>query len=75
MLYRQMQYFVAVVECDSFTEAAERCYISQSAISQQIRALEQFLGVTLISRGTRLFSEQPAREYLYKHSPALLAQT
>ena len=62
MLYRQMQYFVAVVECDSFTEAAERCYISQSAISQQIRALEQFLGVTLISRGNRRFSLTPAGE-------------
>ena len=40
MLFRQMRYFAAVVECNSFTEAAEQCYISQSAISQQIRALE-----------------------------------
>lgn len=40
MLFRQMRYFTAVVECNSFTEAAEQCYISQSAISQQIRALE-----------------------------------
>ncbi len=41
MLFRQMKYFAAVVECSSFTEAAERCYISQSAISQQIRSLER----------------------------------
>ena len=40
MLFRQMKYFVAIVDCGSFTEAAERCYISQSAISQQIAALE-----------------------------------
>lgn len=40
MLLRQMQYFVSVVECNSFTEAAERCFVSQSAISQQIKALE-----------------------------------
>ena len=41
MLFRQMKYFTAVVDCNSFTEAAEQCYISQSAISQQIRALEK----------------------------------
>ena len=45
-----MKYFTAVVECGSFTEAAEQCYISQSAISQQIRALEKELGVELIHR-------------------------
>ena len=33
MLLRQMKYFVAVIDCNSFTEAAEQCYISQSAIS------------------------------------------
>lgn len=37
MLYRQVKYFVAVIDAGSFTEAAEQCYISQSAISQQIR--------------------------------------
>ena len=45
MLFRQMRYFVAVVECGSFTEAAEQCYISQSAISQQIQSLERELGI------------------------------
>lgn len=33
MLLRQMRYFAAVVDCGSFTEAAARCFISQSAIS------------------------------------------
>ena len=44
MLFKQMQYFVAVKEYNSFTEAAEQLYVSQSAVSQQIRALEQDLG-------------------------------
>ena len=48
-----MKYFTAVVEYGSFTEAAEQCYISQSAISQQIRALEKELGVELIHRENR----------------------
>lgn len=45
MMLRQVQYFHAVVQTGSFTEAAEECFISQSAISQQIKALENALGL------------------------------
>lgn len=72
MLFRQMKYFAAVVECGSFTEAAEQCYISQSAISQQIRALERELGVELIHRENRRFSLTPAGEYFYSRAGAVL---
>ena len=75
MLFRQMKYFAAVVECSSFTEAAERCYISQSAISQQIRSLEKELGVELIHRENRRFTVTPAGQYFYTHSKAILDQT
>ena len=40
MLLRQMKYFLAVADCKSFSEAAEQCFISQSAISQQMKVLE-----------------------------------
>ena len=40
MELRQIQYLCAVVETGSFTRAAERCLVSQSAISQQVKALE-----------------------------------
>ena len=60
MLLRQMKYFTTIVDCNSFTEAAEQCYISQSAISQQIQALEKELGVELIHRENRRFSLTPA---------------
>ena len=40
MFFRQLEYFKTIVECNSFSEAAELCNISQSAISQQIKALE-----------------------------------
>lgn len=63
MLFRQMKYFIAVVERGSFTEAAEQCYISQSAVSQQIRALEKELGVELLHRENRRFTLTPAGEY------------
>ena len=72
MLFRQMKYFIAVVECNSFTEAAEQCYISQSAISQQIRSLEKELGVELIHRENRSFTLTPAGKYFYEQSKGIL---
>lgn len=72
MLLRQMRYFTTIVDCNSFTEAAEQCYISQSAISQQIQALEKELGVELIHRENRRFSLTPAGEYFYRQSKVLL---
>lgn len=72
MLLRQVKYFATVVECNSFTEAAEQCYISQSAISQQIQALEKELGVELIHRENRRFTLTPAGEYFYRHSRTLM---
>lgn len=73
MLLKRIRYFQAVVRCGSFTQAAEECYISQSAISQQVRALEQELGVSLLIRRNRSFSVTPAGEYFYKKSLFLTA--
>ena len=47
-MLNQVRYFQAVVRHGSFTEVAEECHISQSAISQQIKALEEELGVQLL---------------------------
>ena len=69
-----MKYFTAVVDCGSFTEAAEQCYISQSAISQQIQSLEKELGVELIHRQNRKFSLTPAGEYFYSQCKVILEE-
>lgn len=73
MLLRQIEYFQAVVEQNSFTAAAEQCNISQSAISQQIQALEAELGVQLLERHRRKFNLTPAGEHFYKRSVVLTA--
>ena len=73
-MLKQLKYFVTVVECNSFTEAANQCFISQSAISQQITALEEELGVTLLKREKRKFSLTPAGEHFYQHGKRLLKQ-
>lgn len=72
-MIKQIKYFQAVVRCKSFTEAAEECFISQSAISQQIQALEHELGVKLLNRENRKFSLTPAGEHFYRKSLILIA--
>lgn len=47
---RKIEYFLATVEEGSFRKAAQRCFVSQTAISQQIAALEQELGLHLFDR-------------------------
>lgn len=74
MMLKQIQYFQAVVRTGSFTEAGEECFISQSAISQQIKALENDLGVKLFIRENRSFHLTRAGEYLYQKSGQLLEE-
>ena len=72
MLLRQIQFFVSIVDENSFTEAAEKNYVSQSAISQAMNALEADLGVKLIERKNRSFQITTAGEYFYRKCKSLL---
>lgn len=74
LLLRQMKYFVTIVDCNSFMEAVEQMFISQSAISQQMKVLEAELNVKLFSRKGRSFTLTPAGEYFYQKSKGILEQ-
>ena len=72
-MLKQIRYFQSVVRLGSFTAAAEEHYISQSAISQKIKALEDELGAALLERKKRSFTLTQAGEIFYKKSLVLVA--
>lgn len=50
MEIRQLRYFVSIADTGKFSDASRQMYISQSAVSQQIKALEEELDTTLFIR-------------------------
>lgn len=53
MNLRDLQYLVAVADLRSFNKAADKCHVSQPALSNQIRKLEETLGITLFERNNK----------------------
>jgi epsilon-lactone hydrolase len=70
---RHLRAFVAVAEELNFGRAAERLYVSQPALSRQIRALEQLVGCELLRRSTHRVELTLAGEALLDRSRRLLA--
>jgi DNA-binding transcriptional LysR family regulator len=70
---RDLRYFVAVAEDLHFTRAAERLFISQPALSKQIRMLERQLGAPLFDRGRDGVRLTPVGEALLPHARAVLS--
>lgn len=75
MNIRQLEYFVAVSEHLNFTRAAEQFHIAQSSVTQQIRALEDELGVDLFLRNNRHVELTPAGKSFLEDARAILRRT
>jgi DNA-binding transcriptional LysR family regulator len=71
---RHLRYFLAVADAGSMTEGARRLNLAQSPLSQQIRQLEQRLGVTLFERGRgRAAQLTQAGQVLYGRAQQIMA--
>jgi DNA-binding transcriptional LysR family regulator len=70
---RDLRYFVAVAEELHFTRAAERLFVSQPALSKQVRMLERQLGAPLFERDRRGVRLTPVGQALLPHARAALA--
>jgi LysR family transcriptional regulator, transcription activator of glutamate synthase operon len=71
---RQLRYLVALAEEQHFTRAAAREHVAQPALSQQIRRLEDELGVPLVERTTRHVEITGAGNLLVARARRILAE-
>jgi LysR family transcriptional regulator, transcription activator of glutamate synthase operon len=74
MELRQLRYLVAVAEELSFTRAAEREHVAQPALSQQIKRLEEEVGLALVERTTRSVAMTSAGEVLVARARRMLGE-
>lgn len=74
MELRQLRYLAAVVEEANFTRASEKLFVTQSALSQQIQALEQDIGTTLLDRSKRGIRLTEAGKILYQHTQKIFLE-
>lgn len=71
---KALRAFVAVAETESFTRAGRRLRVTQSAVSQQVRSLEESLGTPLFTRQSRTVALTQAGDVLLPYARQILAK-
>jgi DNA-binding transcriptional LysR family regulator len=74
MTFHQLEYFIAVAKYLNFSIAAEEVFSSQSTLSNQIKKLEDELGVFLFVRGSRSVRLTPAGDDFLVHARRIVAE-
>ncbi|TFW22266.1 LysR substrate-binding domain-containing protein [Duganella callida] len=74
MELRQLRYFVAIVDHGSLSRAALVLHVAQPALTQQLRQLEDDLGVQLLHRSAQGVLSTDAGKIFYEHAQAILKQ-
>ena len=74
MELHQLRYFCAVARAGNFTRAAEEQHVAQPSLSQQVRKLEDELGVTLLERTNKRVDLTPVGSQILVHAREALAQ-
>ncbi len=69
---RQLEYFVSLAETLSFTKTAQKFYISQTAVTKQIKALENNLDTKLFDRNNHRVELTPAGNVFFTQAKAIL---
>ena len=69
----QLEYFVRIVEEQSFTKAAEKLFISQPALSKAIQSMEKELKVSLFSRNPGVATLTEDGNTVYKYAKDILS--
>lgn len=73
MNFQHLTTFCTVINEGSMTAAAEKLYLTQPAVSQQIRNLEEELAVELLMRGSRQAKATPQGQILFEYAKRILA--
>ncbi len=74
MELRQLRYFISIIEAGSFSKAAVASHVVQSALSQQVAALEAELGAQLLLRSAQGATPTAAGQVFYQHAQHVLRQ-
>ena len=75
MNLNQLEYFISAAETLNFTKAAARCFISQTAMTQQIHALEKTVGVPLFIRDKHHVELTPAGTIFLEEAREILTRS